>query len=139
MSYQNRKWMVSFQDDGVLEAMNGWYYICDKDGGIVLGYFKDKNVVEDIVTRLNDNRTYTWIKDCPYDQRQHSLYSMCGPISPEYNADIRAKTEAEQDLETFGMWDCSCGYRNIIPPDTITIKCDKCGKPRKFDIIEKND
>ena len=55
MSYKNRKWIVSFQDDGCLKAMNGWYYICDSDGGIVLGYFPDKVIAQEIVNRLNNN------------------------------------------------------------------------------------
>ena len=53
MSYKDRKWMVCLQDDGVLKAMNGWYYICDSDGGIMLGYFKDKKVAEEVVSYLN--------------------------------------------------------------------------------------
>lgn len=54
MSYLNRKWTVCFQDDGVLKAMNGWYYICDSDGGILLGYFKEKSVADGVVERLNE-------------------------------------------------------------------------------------
>lgn len=57
MSYLSRKWMVSLQDDGVLKAMNGWYYICDSDGGIMLGYFKDKEVADEVVTILNSKGT----------------------------------------------------------------------------------
>ena len=53
MSYHGRRWMVSHQDDGMLSAMNGWYYICDQDGGILLGYFKDKEVADDICDDLN--------------------------------------------------------------------------------------
>ena len=53
MSYLNRKWMVSFQDDGCLKDMNGWYYICDSDGGILLGYFKDKELAEEMAKRAN--------------------------------------------------------------------------------------
>ena len=55
MSYLNRKWMVSFQDDGCLKAMNGWHYICDSDGGILLGYFKDGKTADDIVNLLNQS------------------------------------------------------------------------------------
>jgi len=57
MSYCNRKWMVCLQDDGILKAMNGWYYICDSDGGIMLGYFRDKDVAEEMVKRLNSEDT----------------------------------------------------------------------------------
>jgi hypothetical protein len=57
MSYRNRKWMVSFQDDGMLKAVNGWYYICDSDGGINLGYLKNKDVATEIVKRLNEDET----------------------------------------------------------------------------------
>jgi len=54
MSYRNRKWIVCLQDDGCSKAMNGWYYICDSDGGIVLGYFKDKFEAENIAEILSD-------------------------------------------------------------------------------------
>jgi hypothetical protein len=49
----------------------------------------------------------------------------------------RGDMMTEQNLESLGFWDCKCGHRNIIPRDTITVKCDACGKPRKFDIIDR--
>ncbi len=50
----------------------------------------------------------------------------------------RGERALEQDLEALGFWDCKCGYRNIIPQDTMIIKCSKCGKLRKFNIIDRN-
>jgi len=54
MSYRNRKWIVCLQDDGALKAMNGWYYICDSDGGVFLGYFKNKSEANNIAEILNE-------------------------------------------------------------------------------------
>ena len=53
MSYRNRKWIVCLQDDGMLKAMNGWYYVCDSDGGIQLGYYPEKHLADEIAKRLN--------------------------------------------------------------------------------------
>jgi len=94
----------------------------------------------------------TWLLSCQYDKKglctfeagkgvkctsQHQLPSLFCPVSPEQNADVRHAIEREQDLEAFGLWDCKCGHQNTTPHDTITLFCSKCGKPRKFDLIEK--
>ena len=75
MSYQNRKWVVCLQDDGCLKVMNGWYYICDSDGGISLGYFREKVIAEVIAERLNGDstkETETKIRKFAYDVVKHT-------------------------------------------------------------------
>jgi len=53
MGYQSRLWEVSTQDDGVLATMNGWHYVHDSDGGVQLGYFRDRKDAEEVARRLN--------------------------------------------------------------------------------------
>jgi len=57
MSYCNKKWIVCLQDDGMLKVMNGWYYVCDSCGGITLGYFRDKDIADEVAKRLNSEET----------------------------------------------------------------------------------
>ena len=61
-----------------------------------------------------------------------------GPATPEDNRDLKIAREREQDYnEAMGFWECPCGFGNEKQRDTMVLRCSKCKKPRKFDLLRR--